>query len=286
MPSLQDLLDAKRAAVAALEKKQLDRQVKFDNLAAARRAVETSWYAITGGVAIGYAAGNSDFHATLAAILDKHLTTKRDRRLLDEWKVEPPATPDVDIAPEPLTVRKARPRNQVLDIDLENVSGAELLQNIEQLEADAQRARKEEADAKRDVREANKALRDRDNHWRIKVGESVLAHAGDDDGFRKKLDTIFQKRVDEQHRPLLDRWRNANARDAAPPPADAHRGWKPKQLADRSWGASFPKSAGKPLPDELVGADIVVRTKGGDEWSVSAHEFLKEFERGSVQVAF
>ena len=269
MPSLDDLLDTKRTAVTALEEKQRSRQLKLDNLAGARQLVETAWFAVAGGIALGHAAENSSFHATLAAILDERLTAKRDQKLFGEWKAAPPETPGqaAETAPELPKARKVRPRNQPPEIDLDDVSVAELLQNIEQFEADALLARKEEAAAQDDVKKATKALRKRDAHWRIKTGEVVLEHAKRNDDFRQSLDRIFEQRVATQHRPLLDRWRNATAPDAAPPPDDAHRGWKPKKLPDGSWGAVFQKTAGKTLPEELVGAAIVVRTRKGDEWN-------------------
>ena len=268
MPSLNDLLKTKRTAVAALEDKQRSRQLKLDDLAAARRLVETTWFAVTSGVALGHAAGDSSFHATLAAILDERLTAKRDRKLFDEWKAGSPETlgQAAEAAPGLPKARKVRPRIQAPDIDLENVSAAELLQNVDELEADALLAQKEEAAAQDDVKEATKALRKRDSHWRIKVGEVVLEHAKRNDDFHQMLDRIFEQRVAKQHRPLLDRWRNATVPDAAPPPDDAHRGWSPKKLPGESWGAVFQKAAGKALPDKLVGAAIIVRTRSGDEW--------------------
>ena len=188
--------------------------------------------------------------------------------LFDEWKAGSPETlgQAAEAAPGLPKARKVRPRIQAPDIDLENVSAAELLQNVDELEADALLAQKEEAAAQDDVKEATKALRKRDSHWRIKVGEVVLEHAKRNDDFHQRLDRIFEQRVAKQHRPLLDRWRNATVPDAAPPPDDAHRGWRPKKLPGESWGAVFQKTAGKALPDKLVGAAIIVRTHSGDEW--------------------
>ena len=251
MPSLNDLLKTKRTAVAALEDKQRSRQLKLDDLAAARRLVETTWFAVTSGVALGHAAGDSSFHATLAAILDERLTAKRDRKLFDEWKAGSPETlgQAAEAAPGLPKARKVRPRIQAPDIDLENVSAAELLQNVDELEADALLAQKEEAAAQDDVKEATKALRKRDSHWRIKVGEVVLEHAKRNDDFHQRLNRIFEQRVAKQHRPLLDRWRNATVPDAAPPPATTPTaGWRPKKLPANRGEPSSRKPPARPCP--------------------------------------
>ena len=296
MPSLKDLLDAKQAAVVALEAKQRGYQLALDDLNVARRKVETVWCAAAGGVALAHADEDRDFRATFTTILDERLRTKRDRKLFAEWKAGPPPPPDRTAdAASAKTTRARTAQRPELDLDLGTVSGAELLKNVKQLETNAQLLQKEVADAKAGADQAGKALRRRDDHWRIKVGEIVLAHAGDNNGFRQSLDRIFELRIAEHHRPLLDRWRNRIAagtttpppetspppkttpppETTAPPAASAHGGWKPHRLPDGSWGAAFPDPAGKNLPDPLVGAAIVVRTSRGDEWITKITEVIE-----------
>ena len=283
MPSLKDLLDAKRAAVVALEEKQRGYQLALDELSAARRRVETVWCAAVGGVALAHANEDTDFRAAFTTILDERLRTKRDRKLLAEWKAGPPPSPEQppDI-PTTNTTRARTARRPELDLDLETVAGAELLENVQQLETNAQLLQKAVADAKAGADQAGKALRRRDDHWRIKVGETVLAHAGDNDEFRRKLDRIFELRIAEHHRPLLNRWRNRTAPGTTPPPAaSSHRGWKPRRLPDGSWGAFFPDPAGKNLPPApLVGAEIVVKTRDGDQWNTKVVEVIEQNDTG------
>ena len=282
MPSLKDLLDAKQAAVVVLDEKQRGYQLALDDLNVARRKVETAWRAAAGGVALAHANEDSGFRAAFTAILDERLRTRRDRKLLEEWKAGPPPAPDQAPDTTPTNTAKARrARRRDLDLDLETVSGAELLENLKQLETNAQLLEKEVADAKAGADQAGAALRRRDDHWRIKVGETVLAHAADNDEFRQSLDRIFERRIAEHHRALLDRWRNRTAVGTTPPPAaSAYRGWKPQRLPDRSWGAVFPDPAGKTLPDPLVGATIVVRTGGGDQWSTKIKEVIEQNDTG------
>ena len=278
MPSLKDLLDAKRAAVVALEEKQRGYQLAIDELSVARRRVETVWCAAVGGVALAHANDDGGFRAAFTAILDERLRTKRDRKLLTEWKAGPSPPPDrPPDTPSTNTARARTARRPELDLDLETVAGAELLENVKQLETNAQLLQKEVANAKAGADQAGKALRRRDDHWRIKVGETVLAHAGDDEEFRRMLDGIFELRIAEHHRPLLDRWRSRTVPGTTPPPAAAaHRGWKPHSLPDGSWGAAFPNPAGKHLPAPLVGAAIVVRTSRGDEWITRITEVIEQ----------
>ena len=278
MPSLKDLLDAKQAAVVVLDEKQRGYQLALDDLNVARRKVETAWRAAAGGVALAHANEDSGFRAAFTAILDERLRTRRDRKLLEEWKAGPPPAPDQ--APDTTSTKTAkapRARRRDLDLDLETVSGAELLENLKQLETNAQLLQKEVADAKAGADQAGAALRRRDDHWRIKVGETVLAHADDNDEFRQSLDRIFELRIAGHHRALLDRWRN---RTTPPPTASAYRGWKPEKLPDGSWGAVFPDPAGKTLPDPLVGATIVVRTRDGDQWSTKIKEVIDQNDTG------
>ena len=297
MPTLKDLLDAKRAAVVALDEKQRGYELALDELNVARRKVETAWCAVAGGAALAHADEDRDFRATFTTILDERLRTKRDRNLFAEWKAGPPPPPDrtTDEA-SAKTTRARTARRPELDLDLETVSGAELLENVKQLETNAQLLQKEVADAKAGADQARKSLRRRDDHWRIKVGEIVLAHAGDHDEFRQSLDRIFELRIAEHHRPLLDRWRNRIAAGntspalgttppettlppettTSPPAVSAHGGWKPHRLPDDSWGAAFPDPAGKNLPDPLVGTAIVVKTRAGDEWSTKIKEVIEQ----------
>ena len=101
--------------------------------------------------------------------------------------------------------------------------------------------------------------------WRIKLGETVLAHAKDNGDFRQRLDGIFEKRIAEHHRDLLDRWRIRTAPGTTPPvTTSAHRGWKPN------------------LPDHLVGALIVVRTHKGGEWTTKIKEVIEQNNTGLI----
>lgn len=279
MASLDDLLAAKRNATAKLEKTQRGCQLTLGELDEARRAVETAWSAAAGGVVLRHADEDSDFRTTLTDILYQKIGKKRDRTLLDEWKVGTPSAPDQKPdAPDATDTksRKARRRHLDSDFDLETLSGTELLQNVKQLEQDVQLQQKEVADARREADLAGKALRRRDNRWRIKVGETILEYAGTNGEFRQSLDRIFDQRIKEQHRALLDLWRNRTAAAVAtPPPTPAdHRGWRPKKLPDGAWGAAFSDPAGKTLPDPLLGASIVVTTRKGDEWSTKITEVV------------
>lgn len=271
MPSLNDLLDAKRAAVKTLEKKQADTKRKLDDLARAQREVGTTWSAAAGGISLKHASQDQGFHATLDGILDERITVKRDQNLLDEWRAGLSETSEQEAAADETPTEQKAKRSQTLDLDLENLDAAKLLQNLNMLEAEATRARNEEADAQADVKETSKKLRRRDNHWRIKVGESVLAHARQHDEFRHSLDRIVEQHIAEHHRPLLDRWRRNRTTPGTAPPAAAatglpaataagHRGWKPKKLPDSSWGAVFRNPADATLPEPLVGAVIAVKT--------------------------
>ena len=199
-----------------------------------------------------------------------------DRKLLDEWKAGPPPAPDqAPDTPSTNTSKARRTRRREQDLDLEAVSGAELLENLKQLETNAQLLQKEVADAKAGADQAGKALRRRDDHWRIKVGSTVLAHAGDNDEFRQSLDRIFELRIAQHHRALLDRWRNKTTPGTiSPPTATAYRGWKPEKLPDNSWGAVCPDPEGTTLPAPLVGAEIVVKALNGDQWSTKIKEVI------------
>jgi hypothetical protein len=275
------LLDAKKTAVKVSEEKRHDTLRALEALAEGNRNVEITWAAAVGGVVFKHAAQDKTFHQTLDAILDKNLASKRDRKLLAEWRTGWPVTPGQATATaDETTTRQKTKRSQVLDVDFDTVDANELLQNLAQLEAAAEHAQKEEADAHADVSKTAKDLRKMDNHWRIKMGETVLAHAeADGNGdFRQNLDRILEQHIAEHHRPLLRRWRSTTAPPTAPPPATstasppatsaappaetaAHRGWKPKKLPDDSWGAVFRNPADcATLPEPLVGALIAVKT--------------------------
>ncbi len=273
MPTLKDLLDAKKTAVEVLEGKRQDTLRALEALAEGNRQVEITWSAAVGGVVFKHAAQDQTFRETLDAILDKNLSAKRDRKLLAEWRTGWPVTPEQATATAAeTTARSKAKRSTALEVDFDTVDADELLQNLAQLKTDAEHAQKEEADADADVSKTTKDLRKTDNHWRIKVGETVLAHAeADGNGdFRQNLDGILEQRIAEHHRPLLRRWRKSEpptapppATSTAPPPADttAHRGWKPTRLPDNSWGAVFRNPADSAtLPNPLVGALIAVKT--------------------------
>ena len=279
MASLDDLLAATRNTTAKLEKTQRGYQLTLGELDEARRAVETAWSAAAGGVVLRHADEDSDFRTTLTDILNQKISKKRDRTLLDEWKAGTPSAPhQKPDAPDATDTRsrKARRRHLDSDFDLETLSGTELLQNVKQLEEDVQLQQKEVADARREADQAGKALRRRDNRWRIKVGETILEYAGTNGEFRQSLDRIFDQRIKEQHRALLDLWRNRNAAVATPPPPPAdHPGWRPKKLPDGAWGAALSDPAGKTLPDPLLGASIVVTARNGKEWSTRIKEVVE-----------
>ena len=269
----------------ALEERQRGYQRALDELNLARRRVEIAWCAVAGGAALAHANEDSAFRAVFTTILDERLRTKRDRKLLAEWKAGPPPPPDQPPDTPSTDTAKARTaRRPELDLDLETVSGAELLENVKELETNAQRLQKEVADAKAGAEQVSKALRRRDDHWRIKIGELLLAHAGDNDEFRQILDQIFEQRIAEHHRALLDRWRNRTAPGTTPPPAASpHRGWKPRRLPDGSWGAFSPNPAGKNLPPApLVGTEIVVKAKNGDRWNTKVVEVIEQNATGFV----
>ena len=313
VPTLDDLLEAKRTAVEVHEEKQRSKQCALDALASARLKLETTWFAAVGGIALTHAAQDCSFHETIDAILDKRLSTTRDRKRLAAWRKGLPGTPEQANAMAAKTpTRQKTNRSQALDVDFDTVDADELLQNLTQLEADAERAQKQEADADAQVRKTTKDLRKMDNHWRIKVGEILLAHA-DADGnsdFRQSLDRILEQRIAEHHRPLLGQfWRSATApptappaaTDAAlpaatiaPPPADQDAttivprpaetvlpGWVPRKLPDKkTWGAALLKPAGKDLPPNLVGACIRVVPRTGDRrpWVTRITEVVETSE--------
>ena len=294
MPTLKDLLDAKKAAVKVRVEKRHDTLLALEALAEGKRVVEITWAAAVGGVVLKHAAQDQTFHETLDAILNKGLAAKRDRKLLAEWRTGWPVTPEQTTATEAeTTTRPKAKRSQALDVDFDTVDADELLQSLAQLEADAEHAQKEQADADADVSKTTKDLRKTDNHWRIKVGETVLAHAEADGSgdFQQNLDRILELRIAEHHRPLLRRWQSTTAPPTAPPPAAstapppaastapppatsaappvetaAHRGWNPRKLPDNSWGAVFRNPADSAtLPEPLVGALIVVKTSNRGE---------------------
>ena len=281
MPTLKDLLDAKKTAVKVREEKRNDTLRALEALAYGKRELEITWSAAVGGVVFKHAAQDQTFRETLDAILDKNLSAKRDRKLLAEWRTGWPVKPEQATATAAeTTARPKAKQNPALDVDFDTVDADKLLQHLAQLEADAEHAQKEEADADADLSKTTKDLRKTDNHWRIKVGETVLAHAeADGNGdFRQNLDRILEQRIAEHHRPLLRRWRSTTPPPTAPPPATsdapppaasattpadtaAHRGWKPKKLPDNSWGAVFRNPADSAtLPNPLVGALIAVKT--------------------------
>ena len=55
-------------------------------------------------------------------------------------------------------------------------------------------------------------------------------------------------------------------------------GWHPSRLPDGSWGAIF-RGKTAPLPDNLVGIPIAVRTSVGTSWAATVLEVLERSER-------
>ena len=161
--------------------------------------------------------------------------------------------------------------------ELDVLSPDELLEKLDQVEADQRRQKEDVASASATAAKVATDLRSRDRHWRVGVGLSVLTYAGKHLDFRRKLDDIFTQRITEKDRVLLDRWRKKNAATtASPPPADdALTGWVPRKLPDKNWGAALLNPAGKDLPPELVGLSIRVTPRKGDPWVTRIIEVIE-----------
>ena len=285
MPTLEDLLTAKKSAVTVLKEKQRSLQSADDDTAAIRQAVDTQWNAAVGGVALAEAHADPDFLDTLLPVLEDRVSRKRDRKLYEEWKTAgtPPAAdaePDTAAASEDDgNVRRKRKAERLLELD--TLSADELLERLAQAET-ARREREEEvAAARAKVAETGSAIRSRDRHWRVVVGVSVLHHAGKDEAFRTRLDQIIDRRITDSARPLLERWRNQDASPGAPPTAETVLpGWVPRMLANKDpnkkeWGAALLNPAGRSLPADLVGHAIKVAPRKGEPWVTRITEVIE-----------
>ena len=295
VPSIEDLLAAKITAVKALEEKQRSLKSATDDTDAVRQAIDTAWNAAAGGVALAHADDDPQFRVTLTRILDDRISVKRDQKLLAEWKVgtlraldgEPAATAASEDGGNVRRQRKAALRRE-----LESLSPAELLEQLEQTEKNQRQQEEDVASTRARLASTDADLRSRDRHWRVVVGLSVLTHADTVPNFRRELDQIFTQRIADKDRLLLDRWRNQDAPTIAPQPADQDAptiapqpadqdaptiapppaetvlpGWVPRKLPDKKWGAAFLDPAGKDLPSDLVGVSIRVTPKtNGDPW--------------------
>lgn len=283
MPSLEELLAAKRTAVKNLEEKERSLQSTTYRAAAARQVVDTAWRAAAGGCALAHANNNAAFRDTLAGILDGHISGKRDRERLAEWKAGARSPLDESGAKEDSRKSDGKARRQrmaALRREFESLSAEELLAALEQTET----AQKEEEEAVANARErvagTSSELRSRDRHWRIVVGLSVLAHAKRNAEFQRQLDLIFTKRIAAKDRVLLGRWRKENTpRRADPEPAKGGPvpGWVPRKIPqDGAWGAALLEPAAVDLPAKLVGAAIIVTSRKGLRWITEVTEVVEK----------
>ena len=272
MPSLDELLADRLAAVKELEEKQRSLQSATDRTDAARQAVDTAWNAAAGGCALAHANDDATFRDTLARILDDRISGKRDRKLLADWKAGATVAPDTESGAKGSQKgdgTQRRQRKAEVRRELEALSGAELLATLEQAETAQRQEEKEVASAREKVAETSGELRSRDRHWRIVVGLSVLTHARKSPDFRLELDQIFAKRIAKKDRVLLDRWRKQNAPRAESEPTEGGpiRGWVPRKIPqDGAWGAALIKPADMDLPANLVGCEILVTSRKGLQW--------------------
>ena len=280
MPSLEDLLATRRTAVKALEEEQRNLQSTTDYKDAVQDAVDTAWRAAAGGVALAQADDDPQFRGTLTAVLEELISGKRNRNILAEWKAGTPQAPEG--APAAAGASKhdgnlRRRRKAAMRRELDALSPDELLEKLDQVEADQ----------RRQTRTSPVPVR-RPRRWPKSCGAETGAggsssacpsspHAGKHPDFRRKLDDIFTQRITEKDRVLLDRWRNKNAATtASPPPADdALTGWVPRTLPDKVWGAALLNPAGKDLPPELVGLSIRVTPRKGDPWVTRIIEVIE-----------
>ena len=288
MPSLEDLLATRRAAVEALEEKQRNLQSTADYKDAVQDAVDTAWRAAAGGVALAQADDDPQFRVTLTGVLDNLISGKRNLTLLAEWKEDALHAPDGDPAAKAdpkHDVNLRRRRKAEVRRELEVLSPDELLEKLVQAEADHRQQKEDVASVRAKAATAAADLRSRDRHWRVVVGLSVLTHAGEHPDFCQKLDEIFSRRVAEKDLVLLNRWRNNNATptastpptdDAASTPADdALPGGVPRKLPDKTWGAALLSPGSKDLPSELVGLSIRVTPRKGDPWITRIIEVIE-----------
>lgn len=287
MPSLEDLLTTRRAAVEALEEEERNLQKAADYKDAVQDAVDTAWRAAAGGIALAEADDDPQFRVTLTDVLDDRISGKRNLNLLAEWKVGALHAPEGDPAEEAdpkQNVNLRRRRKADLRRELEALSPDELLEKLVQAEADHRQQEEDVATVRATAAKAANDLRSRDRHWRIVVGLSVLTHAGQHPDFCRKLDEIFTRRIAEKDIVLLNRWRNKSATSSAsrpkddaasPPKDDAVPGWVPRKLPDKTWGAALIKPAGKDLPSELVGLSIRVTPRKGNPWIARIIEIIE-----------
>ena len=146
--------------------------------------------------ALAHANEDSAFRAVFTTILDERLRTKRDRKLLEEWTAGPP---------HPLTSRLTRrrpipPRHVPRDGPSWTWTWKRFpAPSFWKMSRSSRRmprcSRRKSPRPRWAPTGPGKALRRRDDHWRIKTGELLLAHAGDNDEFRQTLDKIFEQRI-------------------------------------------------------------------------------------------
>ena len=285
MPTVESLLAARRAAVKDLE--QEDRRLRsiVERKELLQEVVATAWNAAAGGMALAQANDDPAFRKVLTHVLEEHVAGKRNQQLLQKWKAAgaesaPQREEDTTANPEG-DERSRRQRKAELRRELVALSPDELLEELARVEVDHRQAEENVARARARKETAARELRSRDRHWRVVVGVSVLTHAEDPD-FRRQLDGIFDQRVADKDRALLARWRGRFTTtttpaktDVAPPDQDgALRGWVPRKLPDKSWGA-LRKPPGSDLPSELIGCSIQVVPRKGDPWVTTIVEVVE-----------
>ena len=271
MPTVEELLAAKRAAVKDLEDKERGLQSKTERVDAARQVVDSAWNAAAGGCALKHANDSAQFRDTLARMLDERITGKRDSKLLAEWKAGAKmASEESGAKADSKGDGKARrQRTAALRREFEPLSTEELLAALEQAETAQRQEEEAVASANEKVAATSGELRSRDRHWRIVVGLSVLTHAKKNPDFRLELDRIFAKRIAKKDRVLLDRWHKQNAPRAEPEPTEGGpiRGWVPRKIPqDEAWGAALLNPPDMYRSANLVGYEILVTSRKGLRW--------------------
>ena len=286
MPTVESLLAARRAAVKDLE--QEDRKLRsiVERKELLQEVVATAWHAAAGGMALAQATDEPAFRKVLTHVLEERVAGKRNRHLLQKWKAagaESAPRPEEDATPDPDGDEKSRrQRKAELRRELVALSPDELLEELARVEVDHRQAEENVARARARKETAASELRSRDRHWRVVVGVSVLTQAGKDPDLHRQLDGIFQQRVADKDRVLLARWRSrftettapAETDDAPPDQDGALRGWVPRKLPDKSWGA-LRKPPGSDLPSELIGRSIQVVPRKGDPWATKIVEVVE-----------
>ena len=292
MPTVEDLLAARRTAVKELEQEEHNLFGIIERKEVLQDVLTTAWHAAAGGVAIAQASDDPGFRAVLAKVLDQRVKGHRKRKLLGRWKAgtETTSKPEGDGGtPDPKSGGQAtRQRRAEMRRALETLAPDELLEQLAKVEADQRQSLENVARARTRKEVASSDFRSRDRQWRVVVGVSVLAHASADADFRSTLDAVFTQRIADKDRALLARWRDQRSTKPAPPKRDDAApdpdgvvllGWVPRKCPDKSWGALL-KPLGKDLPADLVGCAIKVspRTGGGGPWVTTIVEVVERSE--------